>query len=310
MNTQVAKKNKIRVLSYILVIAGILASLGSCTIGQPTINVEKYAFLIGISDYLDPALRDLTYTENDRVDMGNLLRSQGWTVHDDSFGAGASYASIRSSMESFFEGIPEHSTVLIYYSGHGTFSQGAILGTPVIVPYDFSYSSWAPTIGPEELSSWIEAYIPSRNVILIIDACHSGGFVEGEDSLDGLGESYVPDRQTINTSALLALSQFGDLLAKNAIAAGRPSPVALSAAGPAELSWESATLGNGVFTYYLMESVLKGDSNGDGFVTATEAYSYAARRINSEWNANNWTANAFYPHISGGLRDLVLFTSP
>jgi hypothetical protein len=285
----------------------LIAGLASCAPANLPIARDAYALIIGISNYKDANLRDLTYTENDRVDIGNLLRSQGWTVRDDAFGEGASYASIRSAIEDFFEGIPEQSTALIYFSGHGTFSEGASTGNPVLVPYDFSYSSWGPLIGSEVLSSWVNTYVPSRNIIIIIDACYSGGFVTGGDSLDSLGTAFIPDRRTVDSSALLALGQLGEMLARNSLSSGTPSPIVLSAAGPAELSWESATLGNGVFTYYLMESATKGDSDGDGYVTATEAYSYAARALDLNWNYPNWTTSSFYPHISGGLRDLVLF---
>jgi hypothetical protein len=73
-------------------------------------------------------------------------------------------------------------------------------------------------------------------------------------------------------------------------------------------------MAHGVFTYYLLQAATKGDSDGDGVVTTTEAYAYTAKSI-KEWDAtltSTDTANGTYPflpHISGDTRDLVLFSN-
>jgi hypothetical protein len=114
------------------------------------------------------------------------------------------------------------------------------------------------------------------------------------------------------------LCDFGELLSKNAGQNGQPGPIVISAAGSEESAWESTSSyfeGHAVFTYFLFEAAAKGDSNGDGFVTASEAYSYTADAIRFIWNTavqDMYNAEAgmypdFMPHISGGARDLVLF---
>ena len=110
-------------------------------------------------------------------------------------------------------------------------------------------------------------------------------------------------RTRIGTS-LSALTRFAELLRRNAAASGKPEPIILSAAGSAELSWESGIYGHGIFTYYLLESAESGDKDMDGNVTVSEAYAYAESAIQSEWNPRH---TAFLPHLSAGSRDIVLF---
>ena len=86
---------------------------------------------------------------------------------------------------------------------------------------------------------------------------------------------------------------------------------------------ESDSLMNGVFTYYLLQAATFGDVNNDGYVTITEAYSFAKSKVKNVWDAqysNNtdyWETfyntygyvPDFLPHISGGTGDLVLYVN-
>ncbi|TXT43355.1 MAG: hypothetical protein FD137_1861 [Spirochaetes bacterium] len=146
-----------------------------------------------------------------------------------------------------------------------------------------------------------------------MDACFSGGFITNNESLDAIHPEYVTGfSPSTYVSPLRAFADIGELLGKNAETQGRTAPIVLAAAGSAEYSYEDTyhqglelELRNGVFTYFLLESAQRGDRNGDGFVTTTEAYTYAARAIDRYWNS--YGGSNFHPHISGGLKDLVLF---
>jgi uncharacterized caspase-like protein len=73
-------------------------------------------------------------------------------------------------------------------------------------------------------------------------------------------------------------------------------------------------MNHGVFTYYLLDAAINGDTNRDGIVTTTEAYAYTEAKIKawylglSDAAIAHFGYSAFLPHISGGARDLVLFT--
>jgi helicase len=147
--------------------------------------------------------------------------------------------------------------------------------------------------------------LPTKNIIVILDSCYSGGFVPSGSSIDGSPASYY---SMASYSALgTAIGNFGSLLVANASASGGKTPIVLSAAGSAELSYETAELSHGVFTYYLLEAATKGDKDGDGIVTTTEAYSYASEAIKSKFDSVYGAS--FLPHISGDTRDLALFTN-
>ncbi|MGB4585441.1 MAG: caspase family protein [Rectinemataceae bacterium] len=287
-------------------LAIFLLFLVSCS---PSIEIttDRRALIIGISDYANTIDQDLTYPENDAIDMDKLLLAQGWTTSRMT-DAQATLSNIESEMSSFFADMDKNSTALVYYSGHGTLSNDGYDGDPALVPNDFDFTSWKPLITAADLSKMITDYIPTKNVIVVADSCYSGGFVSSRESSDVIPQSYIPYGTNSSVSALAALGQFGDLLAANAAEKGSLAPIVISAAGNSELSYETSALGNGVFTYYLLEAATGGDANHDGFVTCTEAYTYAAKAIDANWNRISSSSDAFYPHISGGLRDLVLFT--
>jgi len=297
--------------------------LASCSLGSASITATRKALLIGIADY-PGASNDLTYPAVDAESMQTLLHSQGWeteTLTDTQ----ATKAGIQTAIHDFLGSVPANGTALIYYSGHGTVSDsdaadyqyynGTLstysgdIGDAWLVPYDFDTSAWTGGISASDLSTWFDADLLTKNVIVIADSCFSGGLVPSSDSVDTIGQEYAVDSSgSVYSSPLAALGSFGDLLAANAAAKGILSPVVISAAGSRESSYDgTSSMGHGVFTYYLLESATKGDANGDGYVTCTEAYSYAAKAVNWAWNNSIGSSMEFYPHISGGLRDLALF---
>ncbi|MFZ3110274.1 MAG: caspase family protein, partial [Rectinemataceae bacterium] len=255
------------------------------------ITTDRRALIIGISDYANTIYQDLTYPEDDAIDMDKLLLAQGWTTSRMT-DAQATLSNIESEMSSFFADIDKNSTALVYYSGHGTLSNDGYDGDPALVPNDFNFTTWKPLITAADLSKMITDYIPTKNVIVIADSCYSGGFVSSRESSDVIPQSYVTYGTNSSVSALAALGQFGDLLAANAAEKGILAPIVISAAGSAELSWETGALQNGVFTYYLLEAATGGDANHDGFVTCTEAYTYAAKAIDANWNRISSSSDA------------------
>ena len=321
------KKNSALVLAAALAAFSLLAT--SCA--QPRlIAQDKHALLIGITDY-PGTNNDLQYPVADAELLQTLFVSKGWTVEPLLTDSAATKSGIQSAIATFLSGLSPNATALIYYSGHGTVSNLAAvqyeelhntlsgfsgdIGDTLLAPYDFNTSTWKGGIPPSEMSSWIDAS-PTKNVIFISDSCYSGGFVAPADSTDLIASPYTGwGSNTVSVSSLAALGDFGGLLAKNASANGALVPIAISASGNEEFSYEDWPVGNpynmginhGIFTYYLNESATRADANGDGYVTCTEAYTYTAKAIKTHWNNVKNSSESFYPHISGSLRDLVLF---
>jgi len=285
-------------------LAALALLAASCSL--PSVTAERRALVIGISDYIDPTVNNLTFPGQDALDVAAALEASGWTVDNPLVDHAATKAAIQARIAGFFSDLPADGTALIYYSGHGT----SIGSTAYLVPSDFNDASsvLAPLISPGELAGWITDSIATRNVIFIADSCYSGGFVAAGDSSDQIVTPYDPTSDpTIWITPLPTMAKFAELLSLNAKATGNLELITISASGAEELSWETFALQNGVFTHFLLDAATEGDRNKDGFVTCTEAYSYAARRVDSYWNDSEPSAKGFYPHITGGWRDLVLF---
>jgi Uncharacterized protein containing caspase domain len=313
-----------RCIAAAFVAVSLAATLGLASCSQvqgssaTTVSTNRYALIYGISDYPGSA-HDLTYPTYDAASMSSLLSGQNWTVttRKDSSATSAAIAADFASLSS----ISSDSTVLLYYSGHGMLGEDG--ETAYIIPYDSlsvstttnwrgqsseSYSfDYSKMISPSTLSTLIGS-LPTKNVIVIFDSCYSGDFVATGSSIDASPQDY--SRMESYSAFSTALTNFGSLLVANAKASGAKTPIVISAAGSDEYSWDgTSSMGHGVFTYYLLESASKADSDGDGFVTTTEAYQYTATKIKT-FDINNINAGytPFLPHISGNTRDLVLFT--
>lgn len=294
---------------FLVVSVAFVALAASCSTKK--ISTAHYYLCIGIANY--EYAGTLKYPVEDAKSMAELLSAGGWEVPpstdtvpacadglllDDE----ATKAGIGQAIQTCFTGAESDSTVFVYFSGHGIYDDST--GSSCMAPYDFNWGT-SDGISPTELYGWF-AGIPTQNIIFISDSCFSGNFVYCTDSGDTIPPSYTDaSGNTIFTVPLYVLSNFGSLLAKNAADDGEPAPVAISAAGAEEYAYDGdESQKHGAFTYYLLQAAESGDSNGDGFVTCTEAYTYVAACIDTYWNSKY---SVFYPHISGGMRDLVLF---
>lgn len=290
-----------------------LSTLSSCSF---EITAARYALVYGAAEYddLPPATtNDLTYTALDAQDMRTALESSGWTVLIRE--PEVSRQQILDDIADLIDVVQGDSSVLVFFSGHGTIYNGV----PNILPTDAVTSVGAAVpanyLSPSELRSALDA-LPCRNRILILDTCYSGGFVTDTGTLDAAPQNYgVYDEGTDGSAILAALGSYSDLLASAFESYDPATPMVVTAAGSEELSYESGTYGNGVFTYFFLEAASRGDLDGNGFVTLQEAYRYARKRVDSYWNSlyyyyfesDTGTYADFLPRISGNARDIVIF---
>ena len=302
-------------------LVGILAAMAwmalantSCSVKE--IDTEHYYLCIGISEYEN--VQKLKYPNVDAEGLAYMLSQRGWqnAIPENAsspwkdgklLDRNATKANIKDAIEKGFADVPSDATVLVYFSGHGAYNASKKIS--YLVPCEYpARQNFSAAISPEELYSWFSG-LPTKNIIFISDSCYSGGFVSTQDSGDAMPDSYQDGADSTSVSVPnYALANFGSLLAKNAQAVGGRAPIAISAAGAKESSYDGfPDKAQGVFTYYLLLAADMGDSNHDGYVTCTEAYSYTARCINNYWNDKYGKETSFYPHISGGARDLVLY---
>ena len=153
-------------------------------------------------------------------------------------------------------------TVMIFFSGHG-----ARLGDPAnpesaLIPFDYDPANVDSTLLSEAEFSDALARITAQRLVVLIDACHSGGagsFKAGDDiELPKLGFS----------------EKSLDRLAKGA---GRVL-IASSRASEASLVLPGAT--NSLFTQHLVDALRGGArTHGDGLIRIFEVFNHVAEKV-------------------------------
>jgi len=244
-----------------------------------------FAAIVGVGAYADAGIPDLLYTVADAeafrsylIDEMDVPEENVFTLIDED----ATYAAIRRLFRTDLRAAAkERDRVIIYFAGHGApdqFGDDAD-GDGVekyFLPYDTDADDISGTGYPMQEVAEALARLSSERVVYIADACFSG----------------ATGGRTFGVGGGSALSDgFLGRLTGNA-----PGRVIMSASGANEPSLESAALGHGVFTYFLLDG-LRGaaDSDGNGVITVPEAFSYVSREVPAN------TSLRQHPTLSGTL---------
>ncbi len=304
---------------FISLIALVLASCA-----MPEAPARK-ALVYGISRYdvTVPASSypNLTWTDEDASSMSMKLSESGWSVTEGIADSAINADNLDASRDMIMEDIESlrgfDGLVLFYYSGHGS----RINGESTIIPYG-TVSNPARWIRVSELYAKFESTGLSR-VVIILDSCHSGGFVKEGTTSDAIPDVYG----SLDDDGDISFSWFIDSLGPALISYLEHSDgsgyVGISAAGSGELSYESSAFGagHGIFTYYMLESFTDAtaDIDGDGLVTSTELFAYCSAHIDATWNSDNFqnyeyidgkkTYADYLPHLSGTPREYALWAT-
>lgn len=280
----------------------VAVAIAACSMPEPP---QRTALVFGIADY-EGTSNDLAYTDDDATDIADTLIMNGWTT------------SLKLDEDSDLSGITSaisalagtDGIVLFYYSGHG----GLVNGKANIIPYG-TVSDSTQWITASELTAMFKA-AGLKNVVIVLDSCFSGGFVEEGATVDA-----IPDVFGENDGGDIAYTWFvdalGDAINGYTSYSGDSGYIVISAAGAGEASWESSTYGHGIFTYALLRGAASGgsDLDGDGYVTTSELYAYCAAFIDANWNSTQehvYDTNLeqyqdYMPHLSGTAREYALW---
>ena len=265
-------------ITAIIVISIIILATSLVTAGETNTNDKilenneklienRKAVVVGIADY-PGTVNDLQYTDDDARGIKETLISGGWLEDDitlliDDQGTKSTIVNKLNNMAS---GTGPDSISLFFFSGHGTQTyQGE-----AICCYDNDlYDS--------ELNGILDNF--QGRVVVIIDACHSGGM--------------APDGGTIDV----------ELFVKNFIETiGNENRVILMACAADEYSYETSELKSGVFSYFVIKG-LQGYAdqspygNGDGVITAEETFAYAEPKTTNYMNTQHPQLYDGYPSI-------------
>jgi hypothetical protein len=235
---------------------------------------QKWAVVIGIGQYKDPAIRPLRYAVADARAVYNFLvdpaaggfpKAHVQILLDQL----ATQKALRSALGTHLaRRAVKGDRVFIYYAGHGALEADLENREPdgyakYLVPYDAEAKDlFASAINMAEVETFFSR-IKAETVVLAMDACYSGA---------GGGRGFAnlpPGGRDIRLR--------GDFLDRLIQGKGR---AILTAADTNEVALELPELGHGLFTYYLLEGLKgKADVQGKGYVTLQDTYRYVYDRV-------------------------------
>jgi Caspase domain len=328
-----------------LCVAAMLGLIAGCSLfDYSSIVSRRFALVYGVSRYVMSAAAtlapNLTYPADDATDVAAMCAANGYqvssrwvdqsgqiyvngtttggrVVQDGVFDAySPSKANILADIAALRSQVGPNDVVIFYFSGHGMADTS--LQREWFVPYGGVVESSPGTYGGNSVRSVEDSefggmlgVLSTPRKVVILDTCNSGGFIGNVLEVDILPASSNGGIAIITPAAIAqAISNYFTFQgAPNGISPYGGAMV-LSAAGAAELSYETETYAHGVMTYFFLQAAQSGDLNHDGHITALEAFSVVKAGIDANWNSN-WSVRAanecFEPRVSGGPIDFVIF---
>jgi hypothetical protein len=256
-------------------LASALAALLLLAPASASAAVHRYAILVGSNDG-DAGEVTLRYAESDATRVGKILRDMGEFQPEDVLTlADVTAEDLRRSLidlNTRIRASSDPSMLFVFYSGHADAEAIHLRGTRLDV---------------SELRNLVYGS-PATARILVIDACRSGAVTRVKGGHPGPSFAIdVDEKLTAEGVAILTSSAAG------------------------EDSQESDQLGASFFTHFFTSGMLgAADSNGDGIVSLSEAFTYASERtLVATAGTMAGPQHPTYRFDLGGHSDLVL-TSP
>lgn len=248
------------------------------------VGVAEYPYLVestgiragggeGEMQYADDDARDI---RDAAINLASFSSTNVMTLID----SDATKASIDAGFNWLAARDNKNTLVMISFSGHG----GQV---PDTAPYDETADGYDEFIGPydttltgdniildDELDVWLSR-LESENIVVVIDSCYSGGMIDTAGVATGRGIGFV-----LGTQDVIAQVAEADGLAADISREGR---VILTASRTDQVSFEFGALENGVFSYYFIEGLSStiADGDGNGWISAEEAFSYLECRVDN-----------------------------
>ncbi|MCP4159960.1 MAG: hypothetical protein GY760_07800 [Deltaproteobacteria bacterium] len=253
------------------------------------VNVQskRWAVVIGISEYEDSHIPSLRYAKKDATAFYSWLTSSKGGRYPPSqvlilTDKKATGRNIRNALFTWLKRALEEDIVTIYFAGHGSPDSPDSTNNLFLLPYDAQYDDIASSGFPMwDIETAIKRFIKAKKVVIIADACHSGG----------VGQTFEIARRSnrglkINkiNAGFQNLSEIGD------------GVCVISASDDKQMSQESSKWGkgHGVFTYFLLQGLKgKADYNKDKNVNLGELMPYISQKVRRA------TRNAQSPIVSG-----------
>lgn len=265
-----------RLLGWVAVLAtgAALVMSASAAFGQVQTNGRHFGLVVGINQYSVSGANNLQGCVNDAQGVANtLLRDSRWSQQDMYLvtDTQATKAAIRGALFDIGSQAGAGDVVLYFQSSHGSQESGT--NTSLVMHDDF-YSD------AELGADLANAFNEQTTVILVIDACHSGGLFRS-------GPTSRAQRSAANASfvqnVLAAMQTTRQARGGSARSRSIGSNVGfITAADYNQFSQE--TNGMGVFARNFIAAFSEGaaDSNGDAQMSFWELGNWAGQRASEE----------------------------
>ena len=247
---------------------------------QRTGQTINWAVVVGISSYKDKRIPPLRYASADAKAFYDWLvnsRGGGYPVSHVKLllDKNATSAGIKDALFNWLGQAIEEDTVTIYFAGHGSPQSPDQQENLFLLTYDVDYSNIAATGFPMwDIETALKRFIKAKKIIVIADACHSGG----------VGRAYDIAHRSARGVKINPISSGLHNLSK-----GGSGVCIISASDDKQLSQEGKQWGggHGVFTYFLLKG-LKGeaDYNKRGKVTLGELIPYLSENVRRATNSS------------------------
>jgi hypothetical protein len=240
-------------------------------------------------------------------------------------GAGDSIAPSKSEIKADLlaaaGSVGPNDIVVVYFSGHGMPDTLVPPATHTyFIPYggvmenNSSFAGYpAYSVRDDELGGMLATFATPRRVV-ILDTCNSGAFIGNRLEYDIVPPAYKGWTALVTPDTIAqAIHDYAAFSASPTGASPYGEAMVIAAAGRDESSYETSSPpfnGHGVMTSFLLQTAASADLNGDGRVTALEAFSLIKAGVDKNWNAEPFVKAAgqmFEPRVSGGPMDFVLF---
>lgn len=205
---------------------------------------------------------------NDARDVTSTLTSPSYCGYDPGnvtmlLDTEATLENIRQALASVATRAKVEDSVVIFFSGHGARLGDRGGQESALVPVDCQLNRANSTTLTEAEFSASLTRIVAKRVVVLIDACHSGGAGNLKDIADGSGILGFDEK---------SLQRLAQGTGKVLIASSRAAESSLVFSGAR----------NSLFTQYLLEA-LRGaaSTKGDGFIRIFEIFSYVSEKVRS-----------------------------
>lgn len=279
----------------------------------PSTVANRYALVVGVSNFKNTKIHSLNYATKDATDVKNyLLDTHGGRFSNVTFllNEQATRANIQNALAELENKANENDLVFLYFSTHG--SPPDKNGSVAVVTYDTEVKPreriWQTALNEEIIKKFVQN-IKSKRLVVVLDTCYSGGAYRQVEGFLASGSKALEDDEESYNVGRSSQDMEQRLLGAKDLVLDEPIPqtpqkwgkMLVSASNGGEKSWEPSgeaevsNINNSFFTHYFIEGMQK--NNGD----VRQAFNYAQPAVVNvvekvKHNAQHPQLTSFYPN--------------